>query len=534
MKLRTTAFTQATHFAIALATLCVLAWPLSAAAEQWAFHGARYQAMGGTGVAFSNDGLAGYYNPANLGFEKGWDVQLPFTLTVAIENKAAEKAQGIADLVDDSLVSAFEGGADLGQTQTENGVDLLIRLGTFGQRKEAVRFGANLGLAGHVKNFGVSLISTNSGAVMPVVDLDHMAAVPLAVDGAAAVDALVANAAAGTPTNVALASTISGLTGWAGSSNPTDNANALVFAAESRGHDTTEAPTRAVLLALAEDTGDPTGANSFASNESGFLVVGLSTEELGFSYAHVIPVPLYDTLPQSTHMVLDFIHNKISAGATLKLITGITFAEFTDFDRLDDAGTLLKDVAGFKNSETTFTWGLDLAMNYRPYEWLRFGLIAKNVNSPSFDIKKAATLNAGQRARFGNEIELNPQVRMGASVAPFSNWIVSMDVDLTENDLSNLMVVGLPVAKSRILSFGTEYKLPIFSKNVAVALRAGAFNNVAGEGANWAVTGGAGLRLWSFHFDLSGGGSLEKENIDGTRIANRLVGGFTLKWEKSI
>ena len=37
--------------------LVMLAWPGAALADQWAFVGSRYQAMGGTGVAFATDSL---------------------------------------------------------------------------------------------------------------------------------------------------------------------------------------------------------------------------------------------------------------------------------------------------------------------------------------------------------------------------------------------------------------------------------------------------------------------------------------------
>ena len=66
---------------------------------------------------------------------------------------------------------------------------------------------------------------------------------------------------------------------------------------------------------------------------------------------------------------------------------------------------------------------LDLGLLARPYDWLRVGLVARNVNSPTFDRNIDLP---GQ----SNEFVLEPQVRMGVAAIPFKNWIIAADIDL--------------------------------------------------------------------------------------------------------
>ncbi|MCH2187054.1 hypothetical protein MK280_14405, partial [Myxococcota bacterium] len=130
---------------IALLAAFLLAGASTVEANSWNFTGSRYQAMGGTGVAYSDDSLSAYWNPANLAFQKGWDVQLPVTANGEIVNLAAEKlsdllqrsadmSKTLEDYVDCST------GCDTSPTDEDkqNIYGLLYDLSRFGQQAESV------------------------------------------------------------------------------------------------------------------------------------------------------------------------------------------------------------------------------------------------------------------------------------------------------------------------------------------------------------------------------------------------------------
>lgn len=78
-----------------------------AIATEWQFVGARYQGMGGAGVAVVDDSLALYWNPGALGFAIGRDIQVPFGASVSAEGNVMSEidsldalARDLADIVD--------------------------------------------------------------------------------------------------------------------------------------------------------------------------------------------------------------------------------------------------------------------------------------------------------------------------------------------------------------------------------------------------------------------------------------------------
>ena len=84
------------------------------------------------------------------------------------------------------------------------------------------------------------------------------------------------------------------------------------------------------------------------------------------------------------------------------------------------------------------TYGIDVGAIYRPSSWLRFGVVAKDLNQPEFD------------APDGTKIKLGPQVRGGMAINPYSSLTLSADVDMTSNKTL------VPGVKSQLLSLGAE------------------------------------------------------------------------------
>ena len=259
-------------------------------------------------------------------------------------------------------------------------------------------------------------------------------------------------------------------------------------------------------------------------------MAGLSTQEFAFTYSHTIPVPFRSKMGDTLRAITKYVHNRVALGANAKYMMGITFAKAVRYDEGESGGDLLGDLTDFGDHEISHRFGLDLGVSYRPVDWLLFGMVARNVNSPSFDLPDLGFAN-GQSI---DEVTVEPQVRVGVAFLPLRHLTLAFDIDCTLNEM-----VTLPGFESRILSIGGEYEIP-FGKSIGLALRVGGYNNVAPDvDADWAMTGGIRLRLWQFVLDASAGGSFEKEKIQTDsdsyiELPTRLNAGLTLKWEKSL
>ena len=91
---------------------------------------------------------------------------------------------------------------------------------------------------------------------------------------------------------------------------------------------------------------------------------------------------------------------------------------------------------------------------YRPSSWLRFGVVAKDINQPTFD------------APGGGELKLGPQVRGGVAVNPYSSLTLTADVDATSNK------TFVPGVKSQVLSLEPNRpSSPNFSRSASAPSR---------------------------------------------------------------
>lgn len=501
----------------------------ASSAAPWTFVGSRQQAMGGTGVAFTDDSLSNYWNAANLAYSKGWDVQLPVTANSNIENNALEKLSGL--VVGYDALSASARGIlacqpncadvpDLIYSQQQELVNYLIALDDFGKNGENVNVGASFGLTGRYDSFGFSALSLTTGTVFPNVDLTNVSL------GRAVIDLVEGTACCQVPVNVALGDAI------AAASQVTlpvpltpQQGGHFVYLAEQAGADTTDPATQQYLVGLAAGDG-----GTFSNNNSGVLTAGLSTQEFGISYSHTIPVPRYRLTSGLTHEILSYVHNKFSVGIVPKYMLGVAFVRYFLYDESTSTDTVLSQLAEFADPVLSSAFGLDIGVSWRPTSWFQFGVMSRNVNSPSFDIFPFYRPDG----QYVSEVALQPQVRVGFALIPIKRLTLAFDVDATSND-----IVTLPGYASQTLSIGAEYVIP-FGKRVDLALRLGGYNNIATDfNQDWAMTGGLGLRLWGFHLDLSAGGSFEDELIQTdtatyTSVPTRLNIGLGLKWEQSL
>lgn len=188
---------------------------------------------------------------------------------------------------------------------------------------------------------------------------------------------------------------------------------------------------------------------------------GLEARQAAFSYAYA------------------FADKTFALGVTAKLIQGAAYTSTANLEGGQDPNLL--DNLGKAKISTSY--GIDVGAIYRPSSWLRFGVIGKDLNQPTFD------------APNGSEFKLTPQVRGGVAVNPWSTMTITADMDITSN---KTLTPGL---KSQVLSLGMEQTI----LSEFLSFRVGTYKNVQDAGSIFTPTGGLGIRIYSFRLDIAGG-----------------------------
>ena len=187
----------------------------------------------------------------------------------------------------------------------------------------------------------------------------------------------------------------------------------------------------------------------------------LEARQVAFSYAYA------------------FADKTFAFGVTGKILQGAAYSGST----ILTGGTDVSISDNFGKPTLSTAFGIDVGAIYRPSSWLRFGLVAKDINQPTFD------------APGGEELKLGPQVRGGVALNPYSSLTLTADVDATSNK------TFVPGVKSQVLSIGAEQT--IFSE--FMSFRLGAFKNMKDAGTPFTPTAGLGLRIFALRVDVGGG-----------------------------
>jgi hypothetical protein len=202
--------------------------------------------------------------------------------------------------------------------------------------------------------------------------------------------------------------------------------------------------------------------NGSAVNITGAMAVrAMEARQAAFSYAYA------------------FADKTFSIGFTAKVMQGAAYNGTQNLQGGQDIK--LSDSLG--KATITTTYGIDVGAIYRPASWLRFGVVAKDLNQPEFD------------APDGTKIKLGPQVRGGMALNPYSSLTLSADVDITSNKTL------VPGVKSQVLSLGAEQTI----LTEFLSFRVGGFKNMQDPGTPFTPTAGLGMRIFAFRLDLGGG-----------------------------
>jgi hypothetical protein len=175
-----------------------------------------------------------------------------------------------------------------------------------------------------------------------------------------------------------------------------------------------------------------------------------------------------------------FADRMFSIGITGKYIQGAAYSSTTNIRGADDNIKIFEDLG---QARITSALAVDIGAMYRPSSWLRFGIVAKDINAPTFD------------APNGEQFKLDPQVRTGVAFNPYSSLTLSADVDITSNKTLT------PGVKSQYLSLGAEQTI----LSELLSFRVGAFKNMQDAQTPFIPTAGFGLRLLALRIDIGGG-----------------------------
>lgn len=188
---------------------------------------------------------------------------------------------------------------------------------------------------------------------------------------------------------------------------------------------------------------------------------GLEARQLAFSYAYA------------------FSDKTFAIGITAKVIQGASYNGSTDLQ----SGSGVSTTDHFGKPTISTTYGIDIGAIYRPSSLIRFGIVAKDINTPTFD------------AAGGGELKLDPQVRGGIAINPYSSLTLTADVDVTSNK------TFVPGVKSQLLSLGLEQTI----LSEFLSFRIGTFKNMQDASSPFIPTAGLGLRWFMFRADAGGG-----------------------------
>jgi hypothetical protein len=277
-----------------------------------------------------------------------------------------------------------------------------------------------------------------------------------------------------------------------------DQAEELVFQAESAGLDSQSNEVRESLSRSAHATA-ASPSQLASANVSGAAAITLVTAETTLAYGH----PFFE---------------KIGIGGAVRYLYGNTFVDYTTFYEVDSVRELISETLEFNNRQDGHDFAVDLGALVKPTDWLRVGIVVRNLNEPDFKVDLPPEL----RSRLRNagislqRYEIQTQARLGAAVDVFPWWTVALDIDLTKNDTPYV-----PGFESRLLSMGTEVRMAY--KRVSLALRGGTFLNIGDDQNNSpTLTGGFGLRLWNFTADFAGSIATDWDRFESIGTDDRI------------
>ncbi|PAF46272.1 hypothetical protein BKH46_08140 [Helicobacter sp. 12S02634-8] len=200
-----------------------------------------------------------------------------------------------------------------------------------------------------------------------------------------------------------------------------------------------------------------------------------------------------------------FRNSNLNLGAAFKYMNGISAHRDIFLSDHMDLQNELKKFSTNSGYESSSTFGVDLGMMYEidlpKFRYLTFGVVAKNINTPTFKYTS------------GNII-VKPQYRVGVAYNE-SLFTLAFDADILPNELLNF---SYEKQKSQMIGGGVKFDLKVFD------LRAGAMVDIH-QNNGLILTGGVNV-LGLFDVALQSGTKLgESKGYRFPKYLNLKIGG---------
>lgn len=490
--------------------------------EDFVAYGGRSSGMGWAGVASTRGAKNIYWNPARLAMDRKIDFSFsPINLNVTALGSIVSLVDEFNDLPDfDTLQNSYQNGFDpRNPTHVENArlafkllFDDVIDFG--GDDGIIINNTSGFGLHFNVgKNaFGLSGAMSATIGISALINVDY-SKISLSNDNGVtnALDELFPNpihtfgdisegnrnAAIKIADQLLLDDVVS-------STTDISSLQEMLYQADQAGVDLNDplvedAVTKVITTTQPVNAGAPGSGQTFeeALKDSGFWVKGLLLQSATISYAR----PFYDIF---------------SIGANINLFKGRTFKRFVTLDDLDTY-EIPKSYSDLNKEdyEDTYNFGIDLGLNYEPISGLSFGVIGKNLNTPTF------------KFRDGSDYHLYPQARFGVSYSKdfkVGTFMIAGDIDILENRTD-----AFDDIRFRQVALGAEVNLLKF-----LFLRAGYNNNLSiANGKGGLYTAGIGFYVFGISLDISAGMGDDVVKIDGTPYPTRGGIAIELQWNRN-
>ena len=209
----------------------------------------------------------------------------------------------------------------------------------------------------------------------------------------------------------------------------------------------------------------------------------------GLTNASVIAIGIVE-VPLAYGHKFELSGGNVYVGGAIKYMQATAYTETMKIDNSEESGT--SDKVEYDSSD----FGVDLGLAYEPNfsKDLTLALVAKNLNTPKFQLSDSV------------DVEVEPMLRAGLSYKISDSLELAADMDLTKNKTFST------TSDSQMMGGGLGY-----SPSSWFSLRGGLMQNMdSNDNAGVIYTAGLGFGLKWFQIDLSGQMSGKSETVNGT------------------
>ena len=477
-----------------ISSLAILGMASSVYALEFQPIGTRQLGMGGVGVASTADATAQYYNPAIFGFfakegkrtleRKKFGFNAQGGLGLRLNNDFGKSLDNLSKVNYDSLSRIADAGSNLNRSDYENAVKLLSYLSEISDREGAITINGDAVVATRIKRFGVGAYGLVETSGKPTLDLENIGFTTTTANTPAqrrqdAINAIVS----GTTDNISNSSISQTAQNYFGGNiaNLQQILQNAGFTPDQAIDIINQAAEHAIAAGIPSDyvnsaielVADSVNASAdgktIDKNESTVDTSGIGLAEVPITYGHPLT-------------------NSFAVGLNVKFVRGMVYEQRIKIFNNDSKDVVEKIKDSYKESNN---FAVDLGALYMPTNWLKIGVVGKYLNSPKFDRPS------------GGKYTVKPQARVGIALNPFETLTIAADADITKND------TALPGYKSQNVGVGVEWDVLKF-----LALRGGAYRNIAQSDIGNIYTLGLGINLYLIRADIAAAFSGKKSKFN--------------------